>query len=901
MASSFSFHELCEELEKLSSMPNRPRFARSNAFRTYINKVRDRIEANSDIQDKKLGLFPIARLLLPALDRERGAYGVKETVLARKYVKVLCLSESGADAQQLLRYREPRGGSSDLGGDFAGIAAHVLKSYLSNNPSVFTVGQINEIFDSLAKNNAENKPRLVDECLENLLRKTSALEQKWLIRMLLKSVKFGLGRRAIFYAIHPDAEMRFDSRNSLRDVCETLRDPSKRLNEIEICLGLSFSPMLSDKVDIARLAAFFTPERPELFVETKLDGERIQIHKDPQGNFRYFSRNGFDFSSAFGSSIQSGSLTPRLAKALLPSASSFILDGEMMAWDTARQNFKQKGQNVDVKSLPSQGAVVACFCAFDVVLFNGKVVTNKPLKERVLLLDSVFRESPQTIVKTPRWTVTNEVEVRESLNRAIDNRDEGIMLKDPNSVYKPSKERKGGWWKIKPEYNNELMEHLDVIVLGGYFGEGRLRGGLVSQFLLGVAKPPAVPGGVPTEFFSFSRVGSGYTKGELMDTLERLKGLWQDEQPPNVFVTKEKPDVWILPQKSVIAEVKASEIVPSSSYTANYTLRFPRVQKFRPNLMWSDCLNLDELTELRKISAGKLAKHVTSSTAPATKKRKAVASAEPTVAAHFRPADLSNVQKESLRFEGKEFCIWGLEKQKLEQLVAAHGGTVIQNAGPKTFAIVTDKKDSVRVQNLLRSSDDGYPKWDVLHGSWLKGVAAGELPLKPEPSDYILISSKSYARLKKEFDKFGDSYTEPATISSLKKLLSNMAKDKTVDPHLLDQLEDELLGASNLRSIFRPCVALFDQYSDDGSKNQFFWKLQPVRFEFKLYGGSVASELDPNTVTHVVTSPLASPDRILELRNQLRPRNMFRIVSSNWIRDSRAAGHLMDEENYQVG
>lgn len=48
-------------------------------------------------------------------------------------------------------------------------------------------------------------------------------------------------------------------------------------------------------------------------------------------------------------------------------------------------------------------------------------------------------------------------------------------------------------------------------------------------------------------------------------------------------------------------QVKASEIVPSSSYTANFTLRFPRVQKFRPNLMWSDCLNLDQLTELRKV------------------------------------------------------------------------------------------------------------------------------------------------------------------------------------------------------------------------------------------------------------------------------------------------------------
>jgi ATP-dependent DNA ligase len=41
-----------------------------------------------------------------------------------------------------------------------------------------------------------------------------------------------------------------------------------------------------------------------------------------------------------------------------------------------------------------------------------------------------------------------------------------------------------------------------------------------------------------------------------MDTLERMTDLWQETRPPNVFVTKEKPDVWILPEKSVIVEVR---------------------------------------------------------------------------------------------------------------------------------------------------------------------------------------------------------------------------------------------------------------------------------------------------------------------------------------------------------
>jgi DNA ligase N terminus len=88
MANNMLFHELCEELEKLSQLPSKPRYARSVAFREFLVKLRARVENEGSPEDKKAGLFPVVRLLMPALDRERGAYGIKETNLARKYVKV---------------------------------------------------------------------------------------------------------------------------------------------------------------------------------------------------------------------------------------------------------------------------------------------------------------------------------------------------------------------------------------------------------------------------------------------------------------------------------------------------------------------------------------------------------------------------------------------------------------------------------------------------------------------------------------------------------------------------------------------------------------------------------------------------------------------------------------------
>jgi ATP-dependent DNA ligase len=91
----------------------------------------------------------------------------------------------------------------------------------------------------------------------------------------------------------------------------------------------------------------------------------------------------------------------------------------------------------------------------------------------------------------------------DALNDAIDGREEGIMVKDPETPYRPNT-RKGGWFKIKPEYVGGLMDELDLLIVGGYFGEGH-RGGMISHFMCGVAQPPE-DGGDPKVFHSFCKV-----------------------------------------------------------------------------------------------------------------------------------------------------------------------------------------------------------------------------------------------------------------------------------------------------------------------------------------------------------------------------------------------------------
>ena len=66
-----------------------------------------------------------------------------------------------------------------------------------------------------------------------------------------------------------------------------------------------------------------------------------------------------------------------------------------------------------------------------------------------------------------RVMASTRLEVVNSLNNAIDACDEGIMIKDPDSVYKPGARTKAGWIKIKPEYQKDLTDTCDLVILGG--------------------------------------------------------------------------------------------------------------------------------------------------------------------------------------------------------------------------------------------------------------------------------------------------------------------------------------------------------------------------------------------------------------------------------------------------
>lgn len=58
----------------------------------------------------------------------------------------------------------------------------------------------------------------VDDELQSMILEMSALEQKWLIRILLKDLHLGLSRGKILYLFHPDANDFFDVNSNIEKV-----------------------------------------------------------------------------------------------------------------------------------------------------------------------------------------------------------------------------------------------------------------------------------------------------------------------------------------------------------------------------------------------------------------------------------------------------------------------------------------------------------------------------------------------------------------------------------------------------------------------------------------------------------------------------------------------------------
>ncbi|XP_028079720.1 DNA ligase 4 isoform X4 [Camellia sinensis] len=763
-------------------------------------KKRSKFRKFIDTYCKPCDYFSAIRLILPGLDRERGSYGLKESVLATCLVDALGMSRESEDALRLFNWRKagPRAGVN--AGNFALVAAEVLQRRQGMTSGGLTIKELNELLDRLAS--SENRAEKTS-VLSDLIKKTNAQEMKWIVIIILKDLKLGVSEKSIFHEFHPDAEDLFNVTCDLKLVCEKLRDRNQRHKRQDIEVGKPVRPQLAMRVGNAN-TAWKKLHGKEVVVECKFDGDRIQIHKNGK-EIHFFSRNFLDhpeYAHSMSDVIMENILVDRC-----------ILDGEMLVWDTSMNCFAEFGSNQEIAKAAKEGLDSdrqLCYVAFDILYVGDTSVIHQILKERHELLRKVVKPikgrleilvpngglNDHRTSGEPRWSLIayNVDDVERFFKETIENRDEGIVLKDLGSKWEPS-DRSGKWLKLKPDYVRAGSD-LDVLIIGGYYGSGR-RGGEVAQFLVGLAEH-STSNTYPRRYISFCRVGTGLSDEELDSVVTKLKPYFRKNEypkkaPPNFYQvtnnSKERPDVWIeSPEKSIILSITSDiRTIRSEVFAAPYSLRFPRIDRVRYDKPWHECLDVQSFVELVHSNNGTTQKGtdygVVQDNKPKRMKssRKGEKKSVSVVPPHFIQTDISDVKGESLVFSKMMFYFVNMPQthslDSLHKMVAENGGTFSMNLNNSVTHCIAAESKGLKFQAAkLRG--------DIIHYSWLFDCCSQKKLLPLQPKYFLSLSDSSKKKLQEEIDELSDPYYWDLDIEDIKQLLSNINRSedsKTID------------------------------------------------------------------------------------------------------------------------
>lgn len=833
------------------------------------------------------------------------------------------MSRDSPDALKLINWR--KGGANATGanaGNFSLVAAEVLQRRQGTVSGGLTIEELNGLLDKLASSENRGEKTAV---LAALINKTNTQEMKWIIMIILKDLKLGMSEKSVFHEFHPDAEDLFNVTCDLKLVCEKLRDRNQRHKRQDIEVGKAVRPQLAMRVSDAH-AAWKKLHGKEVVVECKFDGDRIQIHKNG-AEVHYFSRNFLDHSEyAHGMSdiIVQNVLDERC-----------ILDGEMLVWDTSLNRFAEFGSNQEIAKAARDGLDSdrqLCYVAFDILYVGDTSVIHQTLKERHELLRKVVKPVKGRLeILVPNGGLNahrlpgepycsliayNVDDIEKFFKETIENRDEGIILKDLGSKWEPS-DRSGKWLKLKPEYIRAGSD-LDVLIIGGYYGSGR-RGGEVAQFLLGLAERPA-SNTYPRRFISFCRVGNGLSDEELDTVVSKLKPYFRKNEypknsPPSFYQvtnnSKERPDVWIEnPDKSIILSITSDiRTISSEVFSAPYSLRFPRIDRVRYDKPWHECLDVQSFVELVHSSNGTTQKgkgygdvqdskptHIKSS-------RKGEKKSVSVVPSHLIQTDISDIKGETLIFSNMMFYFVNVPPsnslESLHKMVAENGGTFSMNLNNSVTHCIAAESKGIKYQAAKLHGD-------IIHYSWVLDCCLQKKLLPLQPKSFLFLSDGSKKKLHEEIDEFSDSYYWDLDLSDIKQLLSNI--NASEDAKAIDDFKQKYCPEEKW-SLFHGCCVYFHISRESLTPD---WEsllglaFRRLKLEIFMGGGKVSNNIAHATHLVVLIVPASDVDfgslvksfTIAEKHFLLNKR--LYVIGSQWLEDSLERGQKLLEDTYNL-
>ena len=339
------------------------------------------------------------------------------------------------------------------------------------------------------------------------------------------------------------------------------------LGKVKIQLGRPIQVMLglaAEKIEDV------TKEFGKVIAQFKYDGMRVVIEKK-KNKLWLFTRRQEDVTKQFPD-------VEELAHKCLK-GDECIVECEALGIDLKTNTpipFQVLGQRIhrkyDIEKMSKEIPVQVNL--FDIIYLNGEMLVDKPLEERMKILEKIVKPIPKKFQLAKQITSDNPKELHKFFQQALADKQEGLMLKVPGSAYTFGR-HVGTMYKIK-----SVMENLDLVIIGATWGEGGRAKWITSYEI-------ACRDSDTGKFLSVGMISTGLSEKEYEQATKMLKPLIISEKGKTIIV---KP--------KIIMEIGYQEIQKSPNYESGMALRFPKFIRFRSDKGPNEVDTLDRVKSL---------------------------------------------------------------------------------------------------------------------------------------------------------------------------------------------------------------------------------------------------------------------------------------------------------------
>jgi DNA ligase-1 len=350
-----------------------------------------------------------------------------------------------------------------------------------------------------------------------------------------------------------------------------LSDGRDALTDFTLRVGRPVGPMLAQTATDVHDA--LVKLGGTAIIEAKLDGARVQIHRDGDA-VSIYTRSLDDVTTRL----------PEVVDAVLAlPVDTLIADGEAIALRpdgrphrfqvTASRFGRGGGKGVkdrsgDVAAARASQPLSVFF--FDLLHLDGTDLLDLPTAERLGALDAIVPADQ----RVDRLTTDDGEAAARFLATTLAAGHEGVMAKSPSAPYEAGR-RGAGWLKVKPVHT------LDLVVLAVEWGSGR-RTGKLSNIHLG-ARDPSTDG-----FVMLGKTFKGMTDETLAWQTARFLELATG--PTDGYVVSVRPEQ--------VVEIALDGVQASTRYPGGMALRFARVLRYRDDKGPAEADTLDTVRTL---------------------------------------------------------------------------------------------------------------------------------------------------------------------------------------------------------------------------------------------------------------------------------------------------------------